>query len=138
MIQTQIQMATLYARLAMIGLSKSFVREKALPDWWNEEFESTSGAVVEAATYISRRLNLDIASLLKLDAAPSFKQLYEAKFKPQHGNESQQLHVAHCMAIRVAEMVAYACVPEYKSLPTSALAMRDEIVKTWSFVNLAG
>jgi hypothetical protein len=67
MIQTQaeMKMETLYERLSAIGLPEKFIREQALPDWWDEEFETTPGAVVEAAAYISRRLNLDITSLLE-------------------------------------------------------------------------
>lgn len=138
MTQTQINMATLYERLSEIGFSEKFVREKALPDWWDEEFEATPGAVVEATAYVSRRLNLDIASLLQPEAAPAFKRAYDAKFKTQQGTDSQQLKVAQCMAARVAEMVAYACVPECKPLPKSALNVRNEILKTHNFVNLEG
>ena len=138
MTQTQIKMATLYERLSGIGFPEKFVREKALPDWWDEEFEATPGAVVEAATYVSRRLNLDIASLLQLEAAPAFKQSCNAKFKTVLGTDPKQLKVTQCMAARVAEMVAYTCVPEYKPLPTLALDVRNEILKTYIFVNLEG
>lgn len=135
---TQIKMATLYERLSKIGLPEKFVREKALPDWWDEEFEATTGAVVEAAAYVSRRLNLDIASLLHLETAPAFKQSCNVKFKTQQGTETQQLKVAQCITARVAEMVAYACVPQCKLLPISAQSVRDEILKTHNFVNLGG
>lgn len=51
-------------RLLAIGLSEKFIREQGLPDWWDSEFEDIPGTSFEAATYISRRLNLDINSLL--------------------------------------------------------------------------
>jgi hypothetical protein len=130
MTQTLFEMVALYERLSAIGFSKAFVRSKALPDWWDSEFESTAGAAVEAATYISRRLNLDIASLLKPDVAPAFKQSCQAKFKLKPGTKIEQLKVAQCMATRVAEMVAYACIRECKALPSSALFVRDEILET--------
>jgi len=138
MTQIQIKMTSLYERLSGIGFPEKFVREKALPDWWDEEFEANPGAVVSAAVYVSRRLNLDIASLLQPEAAPAFKQSCDAKFKTQLKNPSQQLKVAQCMAARVAEMVAYTCVPEYKPLPKSALDVRNEILKTHKFVSLIG
>lgn len=138
MTQTQINMTTLYERLSGIGFPEKFVQEKALPDWWDEEFEAEPMAVVEAAAYVSRRLNLDIASLLQPEAAPAFTQSCNAKFKTQQGTDPKQLKVAQCMAARVAEMVAYACVPECKPLPTSALDVRNEIFKTYNFVNLEG
>lgn len=136
--QTQIEMAILYERLSKIGLPEKFVREKALPDWWDEEFEATTGAVVQAAAYVSRRLNLDIASLLQPEADPAFKQSCNVKFKTQQGTDSRQLKVTQCIAARIAEMVAYTYVPEYKPLPTSALDVRNEILKTHKFVNLEG
>ena len=136
--QTQIKMATLYKRLSKIGLPEKFVREKALPDWWDKEFEATTGAVVEAAAYVSRRLNLDITSLLHPKNTPVFKQSYKVKFKTQQGTGTKPLKVAQYITARVAEMVAYACVPQCKLLPVSAQSVRDEILKTHKFVNLEG
>lgn len=128
MTQTVMFMSTLYDRLSAIGFDKAFIRSKALPDWWDAEFESTAGAVVEAATYISRRLNLDLTSLLKPDSTLAFKPSSPAKFKLKPGTEIEQLKVAYSMASRIAEMVAYACIPEFKALPTSAQQVRDEIL----------
>lgn len=130
MTPTGMFISTLYDRLSAIGFDKTFIRSKALPDWWDAQFEATEGAVVEAATYISRRLNLDLTSLLKPDAIPTFKTASPAKFKLKPGSEIEQLKVAYGMASRVAEMVAYACIPESKSLPNSAQQMRDEILTT--------
>ncbi len=128
MTQTVMEMSTLYDRLSAIGFDKAFIRSKALPDWWDAEFEATGGAVVEAATYISRRLNLDLTSLLKSDAIPTFKPASPAKFKLKPETKIEQLKVAYSMASRVAEMVAYACIPESKALPKSAQQVRDEIL----------
>lgn len=135
MTQTQIKMATLYERLSGMGFPEKFVREKALPDWWDEEFEATPGAIVEAAAYVSRRFNLDIVSLLQSEV-PVFKPSCNAKFKTKQGTESQYLKVAQCMATRVAQMVAYACVPEYKPLPNSAEQVRHYILETYKIVTL--
>lgn len=136
--QAQINMAILYERLSEIGFSKKFVRENALPDWWDEEFEATPGAAVQAIAYVSRRLNLDIASLVEPEAVPAFKHSCNAKFKTRLFTNAAQLQVAQCMAARVAEMAAYAYVPECKSLPESALNVRNEILKTHNFVDLEG
>jgi len=139
MTQTQLKtMRTLYERLSEVGFPEKFVREKALPDWWDEEFEATPGAVVEAAAYVSRRLNLDITSLLKSEATPTFKQSCQVKFKTKFPIENRQVLVAQCMASRVAEMLAYTCVPEFKPLPNSPTGVRDEILKNRQYVNLEG
>lgn len=138
MTQTQIKMATLYERLSAIGFPEKFVRERALPDWWDEEFEATPGAAVEAAAIVARRFNLDMAALLKPDVPLAFKPSCSAKFKTPLLTETQPLKIAQCMATRVAEMVAYACIPERQPLPQSAQQVRSEILKTSKFVNLEG
>lgn len=130
-------MKTFYERLSEIGLPKKFVRDKGLPDWWDEEFEAHPGATIEAAAYVSRRFNLDIASLLKPEITPSFKRT-EAKFKQrQNTSEQEQLSVAQSIASRVAEMVAYACLPRFQS-PLSAELIHKEILEKYPYVSLKG
>jgi hypothetical protein len=58
------KMSSLYNKLAQLGFDKSFVQDFVLPDWWCIEFEQTEGAFIEAAAYASRKLNLDLDSLL--------------------------------------------------------------------------
>lgn len=138
MTNTHMDMPTLYDRLSHLGFPKKFLRETALPDWWDTELEANPEAAVTAAAYISRRLNLDIASLLQPEITPAFKQSCQPKFKTKQGTDIQQLQAAQCMAARVAEMVAYACVPEFQDLPKSAIEIRDRILAQRDFVNLAG
>ncbi|MDY6938637.1 MAG: ImmA/IrrE family metallo-endopeptidase [Cyanobacteriota bacterium] len=128
MTQMLTDMALLYDRLSHLGFSKAFLRQYALPDWWDEQFEETPGAVVEAAAYISRRFNLDLHSLLQFDKTPEFKQSCQTKFKTKQGTQHKQLQVAQCMAERIAKMVVYACIPTFKSLPDSAQQVRSEIL----------
>ncbi|NER51925.1 MAG: ImmA/IrrE family metallo-endopeptidase [Symploca sp. SIO1A3] len=138
MTQTPVKMDSLYERLKDIGFPKQFIRQQALPDWWDEELETNSSAVVEAAAYISRRLNLDILSLLKPEKSLSFKSSCQAKFKTIQGTQSEKLVVAKCMAARIAEMVAYTFKNELKLLPNTAQAVRNEILVSQKFVNLEG
>jgi hypothetical protein len=136
MTQTQLKMASLYERLAALGFSRPFIQHQALPEWWDEEVEATPGAEVEAAAYISRRFNLDVLSLLQPEGAANFKPSCQAKFKTKPGTTANQLFVAQCMAARIGEMVAYACTQPMKTLPTSAQAVRSEILKSQELVNL--
>ncbi|BAZ13534.1 hypothetical protein NIES4071_53730 [Calothrix sp. NIES-4071] len=136
--QAQMKMETLYERLSAIGLPEKFIREQALPDWWDSEFEDTGGAVVEAAAYISRRLNLDINSLLAPSSTPTFKRSCVARFKTKQGVVVNELLVAHCIAARIAEMVAFACTTELKLLPESALFVRNKILEDRDFVDMFG
>jgi Zn-dependent peptidase ImmA (M78 family) len=140
MIQTQaeMKMETLYERLSAIGLPEKFIREQALPDWWDEEFEDTPVAVVEAAAYISRRLNLDINSLLEPQGAPIFKRSCVARFKTKQGVVVNELLITHCIAARIAEMAAYACTTEFNLVSDSASILRNQILLDREFVDLEG
>lgn len=136
---TTVDIKTLYERLSKIGLSKAFVQQQALPDWWDTNCEQTSGSAIEADAYISRRLNLDIESLLKIGAKPEFKQTCLPKFKIKSGSLPEHLVAAHCIASRVAEMVAYTCKPMLQALPDSPQLIRNKILETQDyFVDFKG
>jgi hypothetical protein len=128
MTQTQLRMADLYDRLNAIGFSKSFVRQKILPEWWDNELEQTQAAVVEAALYLSRRLNLKASSLLSPEAQLSFEVAGSTKFKCQRDMECGALQVASAIASRLADLVAYACIPPHQPFqPCTAAAVRQAI-----------
>ncbi len=133
-----VDVKTLYKRLAEIGLSKTFIQEQALPDWWDEGCDQLPGSAIEAAAYISRRLNLDIKSLLKVESKPEFNQTCLPKFKAKSGSLPEDLIAAHCIASRVAEMLAYTCKPAIQVLPESPQLIRNKILKTQDFVDLKG
>jgi uncharacterized membrane protein len=138
MTQTQLNMVDLYHRLSKLGFNKTFVQTRVLPDWWDNEFEEDSGAAVEAAAHISRRLNLDIASLLGAESSPQFNECAKTKFKTKQGTTSQHLLLAHSMAARIAQMVSYACQTKFKAIPASAFEVREAILQTQPFVSLDG
>jgi Zn-dependent peptidase ImmA (M78 family) len=138
MTQTLIRMKDLYTRLTAIGLPKVFVREKLLPDWWDEEYEQTPGATLQAASYIARRLSLDLDSLLEEDNQTALNLPSQAKFKTQQGQDIRQVSLACCLAARIAQLVTYASKPAYQPLDISVAEIRQEILNTHSFVSLAG
>ena len=62
-----------YSRLKMMGFDLKYIKRMVLPDWWVSEYEQTStGAIIEAVSYASRRLNIDRDSLIYLDRTPKF------------------------------------------------------------------
>lgn len=138
MTQTTTKMASLYQRLSQLGFPQSFIRTQALPEWWDEEVEETPGIEVEAAAYISRRLNLEVRTLLNPHLIPTFKGEYQGKFKTKPQTQGDSLMIAYSMAKRVGEMVAYACLSPFKRLPNTPQKIRREILSSQSFVNLEG
>lgn len=137
--QTKMQMADLYARLAAIGFPKKFIQQKILPDWWTDEVDKTPGVLTEGALYISRRLNLDMQSLLDCKLSPEFNSSCQLKFKLKAGTNNHQLTIPHLISARIAEMVAYACNNPYQPLDSvSVSAMRQDILVHQNSVNLQG
>lgn len=136
---SQMEMTTLYDRLAQIGLDKKFVDKIALPDWWTNDCESTPGAIIEVATYISRRLNLELSSLLDVNLHPKFVSLCQPKFKKQQNTDDEELKISHCLAARIAELTAYACNKEYKSIGDYSVSeIRNKIFADKKYVDLEG
>jgi Zn-dependent peptidase ImmA (M78 family) len=137
--QVPTRMGDLYQRLDSVGLPKSFVRKQGLPDWWCDEYEQSEGAIVTAAAYISKRLNLDLQSLLNDQAQPRFILTSQPKYKTQNGIVPQQLPVSSAIAAKVAEIVASACKSPYKPIDhLSAAAIREQVLASRQSVDLKG
>ncbi|MFN5396916.1 MAG: ImmA/IrrE family metallo-endopeptidase [Pseudanabaena sp.] len=139
MTQTQLQMSDLYQRLDAIGFPKKYLQNKILPDWWTDDVDATSGVLVEGALYLSRRLNLDMRSLLGADTKPVFEAACQPKFKLKVGTNKEQLMIPRALSARIAEMVAYACLQPYQAIDGLSVAdMRQQILAKREVVDLEG
>ena len=134
-----VDLKTLYDRLKQIGFNRDFVKKKLLPDWWDNDFEATQSAVVEAAAYVSRRTNLDMRSLLYADSEPFFQESGHHEFKVRQGTIKNELQVAQNLCDRVAEIVSYACITDKASLVSlSAQEVRKQILSSFPTVTMEG
>jgi hypothetical protein len=140
---TQIQVPTrmndLYDRLTAIGLSKEFLRENVLPDWWCDEYEQEADATVTAAAYFAKLLNLNFKSLLDDSLQPQFTLINQPKSKTQQGIDVGQLSPAVAITAKVAAIVAYGCKSPYHPIADLTVAgIRQEILSSRQSVDLAG
>lgn len=133
---TQLNMPDLLHRLEQKGLQTSYVRDRALPSWWDTALENDPTVVAEAAGYIAKRLGLDIASVFTPEAEIEFKGQVQAKFKKRQGTDEQSLTVAQGLASRVAELVGYAVKPAYQEIHKDAATLRQQILAQGCWVNL--
>lgn len=131
-----LSMSKLYQKLSAVGLKEVYVREFGLPSWWSDELNHKAAAVLEGAGYISTRLNLDLASLLKDDQEVRFKSLPRTKFKYHNQAQSDIPNISHQLASRIAELVAHGIEQPYTPLPTNCNQMRREILQSHPKVNL--
>lgn len=133
---TQLSMVNLLGRLEEKGLQSKYVRDLALPTWWDTNLEDDPTVVAEAAGYIAKRLGLDIASVFTPDAAIEFKGKTQPKLKKRQDTDEQSLEVAQGLASRVAELVEYAARPACKELVGNAISIRHHILAQNRWVNL--
>ncbi|MEB3233679.1 MAG: ImmA/IrrE family metallo-endopeptidase, partial [Leptolyngbyaceae bacterium] len=122
------------------GLSKPFVRECLLPEWWANDVEAEPDAVVTAAAYVSRRANLDFASLIQNDCQPHFKEALRSRYKVNAGGSDGQLALPQAIASQVANLVAFAWSgsPYDPSKVVDPQAIRDHLLQRYPVVTLEG
>ncbi|MEO0458921.1 MAG: ImmA/IrrE family metallo-endopeptidase [Cyanobacteria bacterium P01_A01_bin.114] len=131
-------MADLYPRAARLGLPKKFIQEKILPNWWTDEVDQMPEALAEGALYLSRRLNLDLASLLYSDT-PQVLGLGSPKFKTAAQTNFNRLAIPCALAGRIAELVGHNfCQPYQNVAGLAAAAVRQQILTQRSRVDLHG
>jgi IrrE N-terminal-like domain len=133
-----LQMADLYQRLAKIGLPKKYLKDNILPDWWSDEVDQTPGVLMEGAMYLSRRLNIDIASLITSET-PHFIPAATAKFKTNDSTDLQKISIPCALALSIAETVAHECPQHYQNINLLSISeIRQQILSESSAVNLSG
>jgi Zn-dependent peptidase ImmA (M78 family) len=125
---TQLSMANLLERLEEKGLQAKYVRDRALPTWWDADIEDDPTVVAEAAGYIAKRLGLDVTSVFTPDAAIEFKGKTQTKFKKRKNTDEQSLEVTQGLALRVAEIVQYATPLTYELSRLSAAEIRQRLL----------
>ena len=128
-------MSALYEKLKEFGIPKIYVEKNGLPSWWNEELNDKPLAVLECSGYIANRFGLDLKSLLSEKDSIQFSGLTHTKFKQRADNKKSE--IAHGLAHRLAEIIAYGCKTDFTSLPDNADEIRQEILQTHSTINLS-
>ena len=104
-------MATLYDRLATIGISRAYAFDRVLPEWWVEECDEDPGVLLQGAMFLSRRLDISIKSLLGPDPI-EFNPIIARRI-----NRDYPIDVAIAMAYRIAEIADYAACPGFQVPP---------------------
>ncbi|NCJ07047.1 ImmA/IrrE family metallo-endopeptidase [Synechococcales cyanobacterium C] len=132
-----LSMDKLYQKLSAVGLSASYVRRAGLPSWWSDELNDKPAAVLEGAGHISKRLNLDLESLIKDDQDIRFKPLPETNFKYHVQDQADIPSTSHQLASRVAELVACSLKQPFIPIPSSVTQVRTEILQRYPQITLA-
>ncbi len=132
----KLTISSLYTKLSQIGLNRDYVRNNGLPSWWDDELNDKPSAVLEGASYIADRLNLDLKSLLLPAEKIKFNSPPPTKFKQHDSQNKDYPHVAQALASRVSELIVYGTEVNFTPLPTDVKEIRTEILTNYPTVNL--
>lgn len=117
----------IYDKLKEIGLTRAQVR-KILPSWWSPEAETHSDGIAELCLLVSRRLSLDLTSLL----AGEIKQkgaVTSVAYKHRADAAPQSLLASTCIASSLAQAVISAMPHPYTPIardPAAFAALAKE------------
>lgn len=115
---------TLYDKLKTFGLTRAQVRS-LLPDWWSAEAEKTPDGLAELCVLISRRLGLDLPSLLQGEVRQH--ELAESvAYKHRADVTPEALNAATAIATSLAHAVVAAMPRPYSGnfgSPTEVTAL---------------
>lgn len=108
----------IYDSLKTLGLTRAQVR-RLLPEWWVPEMEESANGIAELCMLISRRLDVDFASLTKgLVARRDAKA--QVAYKHASGSDVGALQAATCIATSLSQAVIAALPATTSQLPASA------------------
>ena len=108
----------IYEALKVLGLSRAQVR-RLLPEWWVPTMEEHADGLAELCLLISRRLNIDFASLTRGVVARHAGESPVA-YKHASGTDVSALQAATCIATSLSQAVLAALPATASTLPTSA------------------
>lgn len=112
----------LYKTVSQLGLSRAQVR-RLLPEWWVPALEEEPDGAAELAMHLSRRLSVDLQSLLKGSVVPK-GAVAKLAFKHHANVDPSSLSAATFIASSLAQAVLAALPMDYQSLPSDPARMR--------------
>ncbi len=123
-------MQSLYRRLREVHLTRNFVREIALPSWWDDEVALNPAGYAQGLMLLSRHLGLELQSLQEETTPLKLRDFGACKYKKRASVSEDQLALARVMATRAAQLAAEGMPLPFESLPNNANDIRQQILDT--------
>lgn len=121
-------MKNLYRRLSEVGLTRAFVRQTALPSWWEDEVAVNPSGYAQGLLLLSRHLGLDLRSLQDDHAVIRLRDFGACKYKKRADVSEDDLALARVMATRAAQLAAEAMTEPVAAVPSAACEIRQHIL----------
>lgn len=127
-------LAQTFSRLNDIGISKAFAK-KMLPSWWDDKIALTASGLQQAQLYFSRAFNLDLMSWKVADQRLKHLDV-QRKFKLNKNTVELDVALSANYLNAIAKLVLQNQSPHQATVPSSALELREKILKTSACVSL--
>jgi len=123
-------MRRLFDRLRKLGLTRTYLREKALPDWWDDRIAENPAGFAEGSMFISRHIGLDLATLLDPNRPieDAYRHFGSCKFKSPMGADVREFALTRAIATRIAQFVNTAVSEPYSPHSRTAAEIRHAII----------
>ncbi|TAL81997.1 MAG: ImmA/IrrE family metallo-endopeptidase [Candidimonas sp.] len=118
---------SLYSTVATLGLTRAQVR-KLLPAWWVPEAEKHRDGIAELAMHLSRRLSIDLRSLLAGKIQPK-GAVSNLAFKHRVNVDGSSLSAATYIASSLAQAILSALPSKYTPLPEGPMMLQSAVRK---------
>jgi Zn-dependent peptidase ImmA (M78 family) len=130
-------MTDIYARLGEVGFPKAYVRDRILPDWWDDDLASDPGNRRLAELAISRTLKIPLAELVDADAALSLKRAAGVRFKRWKDAGEDKLAPAVAIARRVCELLLSCAknLPDLRLEGFTAEQLREQVMAQQQYIH---
>ena len=119
----------IFSSLEHAGYPRSLQRT-LLPDWVTTGVLADDSAAPEIATILAKRLGLRAGLLFGTNPTVETLRRRDTKYKRSIANRSRNLTAATSISVAGAETIAAACRVDFKTLPSNALELREEVLKT--------
>jgi hypothetical protein len=133
-------MHDLYARLGAIGFPRTYVKDRILPDWWEDDLASDPGNRRLAELVISRTLKISLKELVEPSSPLSLEGANEVRFKRWLDTDQLRLMPAVVIARRIFELL-FACtnkLPSFRLEGVDPATLRERILEQAQSVTLTG
>lgn len=131
-------MQDLYARLGEVGFPRAYVKDRILPDWWEDDLAKDPGNRRLAELTISRTLKIPLSSLVDHGSPLSLEGAHEVRFKRWLDTEQCDLLPAVAVARRVFELLLSCAsnLPAFRLEGGDPDALRERILTQSQSVTL--
>lgn len=122
------RMDTLYQRLAAAGFPRHFVKETALPSWWEDSMAETETGFAHGALLVARHIGADVRTLLETEESVTLEPMGRVLFKSGGNTVPEALRATTSVCVRAARVVLRGVSNATDSpLPKTAAELREAI-----------